>query len=316
MPTFKTSLKKLKALDLPKAVVNLWIVKRTMKDKLATYEITSVDTEAKLKKKLLNIVSNSIARSNDVREYEYVTTDQDEDALAVSVTQTDFVAISEQIAAGADAPTVKGIEDLFDAWAYIIDLTLPNQKVLAFKKVTESWNLKKKGPIYNLIFENTKLKDLDESIFRIEATVDFVSFDNVLFVLNKRNFETGLNFRAGMEKSRDSVVAEMEGLKLFHDVAPIIEKCGSNIRYLRKLSTIRNNGYYKSPDFMKSLRALNSKENWGLKIEGDKIVVSGENVDLVLTLLNNDRLKSPINEEVFDVEVKKKVKQAKSSGAK
>ena len=59
---------------------------------------------------------------------------------------------------------------------------------------------------------------------------------------------------------------------------------------------------------MKQLRTLNATENWGLKIEDDQIVVSGENVDLVLTLLNNDRLKSPINEEVFDVEVKHKVK--------
>ncbi|MGH9932115.1 MAG: Kiwa anti-phage protein KwaB-like domain-containing protein, partial [Pyrinomonadaceae bacterium] len=267
-----------------------------------------VDTEAKLKKKLLNIVSNSIEKSNDVRKYDYVTTDQDDDALAVTVKETDFVAISEKIAAGADAPSAKRSDDLLDAWAYIIDLAIPNKKVLAFKKVTESWNLKKKGPVYNLIFENAKLKDLEESVFRVESSVDFVSFGDVLFVLNKKNFETGLNFRAGMEKNRDNVVAEMEGLKLFHDVAPIIEKCGSNIRYLRKLSTISNNGYYKNPEFMKQLRTLNEAEGWGLKIEDNKIVVSGENVDLVLTLLNNDRLKSPINEEVFDVEVKHKVK--------
>jgi hypothetical protein len=308
MPAFKTSLKKLKALDLNKAVVNLWVIKRTIKDKIASYDIMSVDTEAKLKKKLLNIVLNSIQKSNDVRKYDYVTSDQDDDALAVTVKETDFVVISEKIAAGADAPSAKKSEDLFDAWAYIIDLTVPNDKVLAFKKVTESWDLKRKGPIYNLIFENTKLKDLEESVFRVESSVDFVSFDDVLFVLNKKNFETGLNFRAGMEKNRDNVVAEMEGLRLFHDVAPIMEKCGSNIRYLRKLSTIRNNAYYKNPDFMKKLRTLNATENWGLKIENDRIVVSGENVDLVLTLLNNDRLKSPINEEVFDVEVKHKVK--------
>jgi hypothetical protein len=211
------------------------------------------------------------------------------------------------VSEGADAPSAKGSEDLLDAWAYIIDLAAPKKKVLAFKKITESWNVKK-AKVHNVIFQNTKLKDLETSVFKIEAGVDFVSFDDVLFILNKKNFETGLNFRAGMEKNRDEVVGEIEGLKLFKDVAPIIEKCGSNIRYLRKLSTIRNNGYYKNSAFMKKLRTLNESENWGLTIEDDKIVVNGENVDLVLTLLNNDRLRSPINEEVFDVEVKHKVK--------
>ena len=49
-------------------------------------------------------------------------------------------------------------------------------------------DLKKKGPMYNLIFENTKLKDLEESVFRVESSVDFGSFDDVLFVLKARAF--------------------------------------------------------------------------------------------------------------------------------
>jgi hypothetical protein len=309
--TFKASLKKLKALDLLTAIVNLWIVKRSMKDKVAAYELMSIATEDKLKKKLRTIVANSIVRSNDVREYEYITGDQDDDALAVDVTGTDFEEISEKMSAGSDAPSVKHAEDLFDAWAYIVELSTDGTNVLAFKKVTESWDVKRKV-IHNLIFKNKKLKDLDESVFKIEATVDVVAYDGFLFILNKRNFGTGLNFRAGMEKSRDSVLSDREILKLFHYVAPIIEKCGNNVRYLRKLATIRNSGYYKNAGFMKRLHELNAAENWGLKIEDDRIVVSGENVDLVLTLLNNDRLKSPINEEVFDVEVKRKVAKAGS----
>ena len=54
--------------------------------------------------------------------------------------------------------------------------------------------------------------------------------------------------------------------------------------------------------------AVSKAENWPLTFENNAIVVSEANVDLVLTLLTNSRLKSPINQEVFDAMVKKKVK--------
>ena len=58
---------------------------------------------------------------------------------------------------------------------------------------------------------------------------------------------------------------------------------------------------------MDSLAKVNVQEKWGLVIEDGKIVIDELNVELVLTLLNNSRLKSPINAEVFDAAVKKKV---------
>ncbi len=48
-------------------------------------------------------------------------------------------------------------------------------------------------------------------------------------------------------------------------------------------------------------------EKWDLKIEGGKIIVEEETIELLLKLLNNDRLRSPINDEVFDSSAKKAV---------
>ena len=48
-------------------------------------------------------------------------------------------------------------------------------------------------------------------------------------------------------------------------------------------------------------------EKWDLKIEGGKIIVEEGTIELLLTLLNNDRLRSPINDEVFDSSAKKAV---------
>ena len=65
---------------------------------------------------------------------------------------------------------------------------------------------------------------------------------------------------------------------------------------------------------MAQLMQVVKDEKWELKIENGKIVVEEETMELLLKLLNNDRLRSPINGEVFDSSVKKAVAK-KAAGA-
>jgi hypothetical protein len=58
---------------------------------------------------------------------------------------------------------------------------------------------------------------------------------------------------------------------------------------------------------MLRLQELNEAEDWGIEIQNAQIVLTEDNVELILTLMNNDRLASPINDEVYDVTVKKRV---------
>ena len=58
---------------------------------------------------------------------------------------------------------------------------------------------------------------------------------------------------------------------------------------------------------MAQLMQVVKDEKWELKIENGKIVVEEETMELLLKLLNNDRLRSPINGEMFDSSVKKAV---------
>jgi hypothetical protein len=58
---------------------------------------------------------------------------------------------------------------------------------------------------------------------------------------------------------------------------------------------------------MGKLKQVCEKHGWGVEWDDGKILVTPENVETVLKLLNNDRLESPVNEEVFDVAGKNKV---------
>jgi hypothetical protein len=158
------------------------------------------------------------------------------------------------------------------------------------------------------LFRDKQLTDLDdEKVFTLDMHIDFFSYDGITFITNKREFESALNFRRGMEANRDALIQELEALKVFSDVAPIRNGIGSNLHLLRKVSAIQRSGYYKDKEFLEKVIALNHQKGWGLKVENGVIVVDDDSVDLVLKLLNNDRLESPINQEMFDASVKKKV---------
>jgi len=110
-----------------------------------------------------------------------------------------------------------------------------------------------------------------------------------------------------MEANRDRLMEHFQAECLFADVELIRQKCGSNLRYLRKLATIQKNGYFRDPEYMARLVALNDSQGWGLNIRDGKIVVTDDTVDKILSLLNNDLLNSPVNDERFEVSVKRRL---------
>ena len=302
--TPKGKLKKLKSLDFNSANVFLWIIKRKLKDKKAVYNVLNVEIEDKLFGKLKKIVKEKIDNCNELRDYSHFTEDQDNDVLTLNYKETDFSQVYSEIQKGSDNLKAEKIEDLSDAWAYVIELK-NNFHLLTFTKIPETWDLKKKTGLLSLIFVEKKFKDLDDNpIFRIQKKIDFFHFEGILFVLDKKKFESGLNFREGMKANRDLVLDDFEKLEIVDDVDKLRERIGDSMKYLRKISMIKNNGYYKNKDFMSKLIQANKKEKWGLRIENNKIVITEDNFEDVLTLLNNDRLKSPITEETFDVHVK------------
>lgn len=297
-------LKKLKSLDFNNADIFLWIIKRKLKGTQAVYNVLNVEIEDKLSGILKKIVREKIDNCNHIKDYSHLSEDQDDDILTLGYKETDFSNIYSEIQKGSDCPKAEKPEDLSGTWAYIIEIK-NNFQLIAFTKVPESWDMKKKKGILNLVFVGKKFKDLDDnSIFRIQKKIDFFYFEDILFILDKKKFETGLNFREGMKSNRDAVLNDFETFGIVNDVNMLREKVGENMKYLRKISMIKNNGYYKNTDFMTRLIQANKTEKWGLTIENNKIVLTKENFNDILTILNNDRLKSPITEETFDVHVK------------
>jgi hypothetical protein len=312
VPTLPQVLKTVKELKL-KGGTSLWIVHRYVAQRIATYSVLRVEAEDKLKKKLRDIARSAIDEANAIAPYDYVTDDQDDgQVFAVGADEAGFGAIQKEIESGGEAPLVTTVDDLTSAWAYVAKINADgNEPIYAFRRLSTSWSTKKVGggPFgINSFFDSGMLVDLDDrQIFRIDRRVDFFVHAGTLFILNKRQFEVGMNFREGMERHRDEVLQEFTDLELFSDVGVFRAVIQDNMKLLRRIATVRKNGYYKDPEFIAKLQQRAVELGWPIEIVDSKIVVNDQNVELVLRFINNDRLQSPINDEVFDVSVKRLV---------
>lgn len=287
----------------------LWLVKRRLAGKNAQYSVFRVDTDEKLKTKLKKTITDRIQnKHHKLEEYSFVSSDQDEHIYTMDTSENDFTAIQNEIEKGLQNKKVEKYDDLLNSWAYVVKLENNGSAVYGFRKISVLNQAKKVNRFASLLFQNDVLMDLDEKkVFTIATDLDFFSYDGTTFITNKKDFESALNFRKGMEDNRDNVLAEFETLKIFSSVDAIRKTVGSNLHFLRKISAIQKSGYFRDKSFLQDLIKINAEKGWGLVIENGSIIVTEENVDLVLTLLNNSRLESPINHEVFDAAVKKKV---------
>jgi len=269
--------------------------------------VSKIDTDAGVEKKLLQIVSKNIELSNIVEPYAAETTDQDDRVFSLNLSETDFANIAEQILAGTDAQRVEEIGEFNNAWATVIQINSKKNTLFAVRRVPESFNLRKLTNLFNVVFANRKLMQIDEDVvLRLDYKVDFFAFESEIFILNKKAFETGMNFRVGMERKRDDLLNDFETRRLFDNVKLLREKCGNNLHYLRKFSTIEKSGYYKDPNFMSQLEKVAKAEGWPLKFQGGQLVLTEDNLEIILTILGNNRVKSMVNEEKFDIEGVKK----------
>lgn len=297
-------LKRLKEFDLKSSKMTLWIVRRRLAGGQASYSVLRAETGPKLQRRMKAVLMNSVELCNSVKEYEYISIDQDEESLLLPASESDFAKILENISDGSENDSLSSENELVGAWGYVIEAEHNDDFLFGFRQSSASWSAKRTVGS-TIIFNNQRLEEIDVSrSFKLDNELDFLCYKDHLFVHDKVNFEKGMNFRVSYELRRDAVVQEFKDRQIVQNPDEITRLCGTNLRILRKLATIARNAYYSDQQFIRNLRQQNESEGWGLRFDDEMIVVDEENLLLVLTLLNDDRLKSPISNGLFDVSYK------------
>jgi len=304
--TIRQKFNSLKGLDLSNSTVSLAIIKEYKRQRVSNYNIKYVPIDESLENRLRDILLSKIEQSNSIEEYSFDCPEPESDQIrAINSDETDFEKITEILTnLNPEEDVIENVEELILAKSYIIILRVETEiKVIGFKKLPENWKMKKNKGLIPLLFKENRFEDLEEeNVFSISGTIDFLYFNELLFILSKKAFETGMNFREGMISKANEFYEEVQELNLFVNIDVLYEKVGNNQRYLRKIATIKNLGYYKEQLFLSKFKEVNSLKNWGIDFQNDQIIITEDKLDAILTILQNKRLHSDLTEEDFDVE--------------
>jgi hypothetical protein len=292
-------------------IFQLAIIKEYKRDKKSHYSIRFVEIDSKLEKRFGSILKNSITNSNSFEEYKI---DGNENELGeikgLDFQETDYYRIHEILMTiQPQNSLISGIDELVRAKAYLI-VVRDKDKIISsgYKVIPENWKLKMAKELIPLLFKNNKFEDIEDvPVFSISGSIDFIYYQDALFILSKKNFEQGLNFREGMKAKATVFYDSINGLGLIKNIDALKEFVGDNQKYLRKLAVIENLSLYKDPEFIKNVDKFSKKNNWGIELEKGQFILNESNIDVLLSLLQNKRLKSEITEEYFDVDSAKKV---------
>ena len=306
----KTTLKAIKAIDLQKWTATFWLVKRYMANHAAHYSVLRVNTDAKLQKRLKGYVIDQLQSKNfHLAEYDFNNADGDDTLFTITADATDFPKVEEAINADFNNAIAKEYQDLLNSWAYVVQLEHGNDRLYAWRKISTLTQPKKVQSRQATFFVEHKLVDVeDKEVFLIDPRFDFFVHGGMIFIANKKEFEISMNFREGMKAKAAEVIQNFNESGHFKNVDLIQKHVGNNMHHLRKMASILKAGYYQQPDYIQRMIEVSKAEGWELKVEDGQVVVEEETIELLLKLLNNDRLRSPINNEIFDAAAKAPVK--------
>jgi hypothetical protein len=307
----RTKFRNLKRLNLQNTEVSLAIVKEYKRNRVSQYEVNYVQINPRLETRLRNIIIRKVEAANTFETYTYDCPEPEEDEVrAINSDETDFFRILEQLQAlNPEEDIIEDIDELVKAKAYLIILRNDEGiQTVGFKTLPENWKMKRDRGLIPLLYRENRFEDLEEeNVFSISSFVDLIYFDEALFILSRKNFESGLNFRDGMIAKADELYQEVQEANLFVNMEILTNRVGNNQRYLRKMATIKNLGYYQDANDLLRLRAISEQRNWGIQFQDGQIVITEEHLDAILTLLQNKRLHSELTDETFDVDSAKRL---------
>lgn len=291
----------------------LWMLNRRLKEKEARYSVLRVETAPELTQKLKDIVVSKVHNEGLVPSpYDFLTTDQDNRVLTIAANETDFQLILTELGKGLSNTKAKKFDDLLGSWAYIIEVKHGEFALYGVRRINKLNKVKTTSHWKTMVFKEQMLVDLDDRrLFTIDTRLDFFVYDGVLFIMNKKEFETALNFRRGMESNRDAITEEFMQLSLFKDGDWIGKVVGKDMHLLRRLSIAKRLGFYKDQAYMATLHKLIVDKQWtNVPIENGQLVVTEANVSEVITLISDLRVQTMVRGAVQDVTIPGKPVQA------
>ncbi|MDX1001551.1 DUF4868 domain-containing protein [Sinorhizobium medicae] len=298
-----TALDDLKGFDVDGAEVTLWTYKKqSPKGSAPLFNGHWVDTTDDMDLELKSIVNQQISAIEEQLEYGLLAQNHESSVLHITLEETYAPLVIEEFSAEQRRRKVKDVKTLLNCAFYIIKCVKDGSVLYCCKKTDPSWRTQVAKNFVAVVFNEKQLEVINQDSFNIHRSIDFFGIGQSILVKDKRNFESILNYKDAHEKDYDGLCQEIEFQQIFSDLAEITNFVGSNKIQLRRMSAIRQKGFYRNEIFMDNLREKYQQYNLNLNFDGNgRLVPSPETCRDIVSALLDHRLGSGFSGNIYDV---------------
>lgn len=298
----KRRLSKFKAFNIVDVTAALWVFRKYTEGDRVRYTAKWVDATNSLIESLTSVVAtyqNSLAEEV---EYAILAEIGDSQVFHIAADQTHISLLIEMVNQPKQDNQVGTERELENIAGYVLHLNNGQDDLYCVKKATSSWSTKESRNVLNVIFREKELELLEDPAFKLEKTFDLFLIDGDLLVPNKRAFESLLSYKQDFIISFNDLLATPAFSNLFSTTETIVEYVGTNSIHLRRMTAIREKGFYADAAFMSRLKTENGKRNWGITFNKvGKIVPSEETMNVIMNVFLDHRLTSLLTRTTYDV---------------
>ncbi len=299
--------------DTTNATVNMWVTKTLPHNKNKRFsEIKRLKLDTESKNKFKSYVTDYISGHAHIVELRSIYTVQDNRFFYVESSSTDLdqaiKTINEE-----EIDSVKNEKELNEYNSYIIQLTYgnPEQNIYAYRYISSAWAARKtSGKFFSFdTHDNELIVKIEETQkFEITPYLDFLQFNNDVFIGEIRQFEVAMNYHARLIEKKEEALTAFCTAPSFseNEKEKLKQVIGVDKHLMRQLAAAHEKGYYENEAWLTRLRAAAQEAgNWRIRFSDDgKIEVDTDKlyVKELLTLLQNKRVRTIVDGMIFDVD--------------
>jgi len=303
----------LKNLNLNEAVINIYVAKISTSNKEKRFiNVKRLKVHNEGKQKFKGYVTECIAGNEHICEFRTINTNQDNRFFYVEKAATDFSQMENIVTTGSMG-YVSEKSELNKFNAYVIQLTFdePEQSIFAFRYISGAWSVNKtSGKHFGFkTIENELVVTIDnDPRFQITPYIDFIQYKDDIFIADVKQFETAMNFHERLKEKKTEAIAALCSSAAMVSTAkdPLTKIIGHDKHLMRQLASVHEKDYYSNDVWLAKLKdAANDAGNWLIKFDDEGKILVEENKNYVkelLILLQNKRVKTVVDEVMFDVD--------------
>lgn len=298
------TLAELKDFDIDAAEVSLWLFKgpNGTSDSPPHYPGRWVETTTEVEEVLRQVVKSEINRVEETIEFELLAQNNEASALVIPRDETHADILITAAAVDAEGKKISDSGQILNTRFYLIKFVQEESVLYAVRRTATIWKTKRAKAVFPLFFSEERLDVDDRPHFDLEKNIDFMIFDNQVFILQKSAFESILRYKQAHLEDFSELQHDEDFVGAFVDTTPFVEHVGTNKIRLRRVAALREKSHFRNAEFMTRLRERHA--DYGFTFEFDaqgRIIATPETASQILTALLDHRLTSAFSQLTYDV---------------